>query len=162
MECYIDQLEKELTELRAENEHMENLLAIDIHTCGPNCQRDGCVNRRLREENEALRMRVKALGQQMKPTREQVEQWAKAVWSAGDMYIGPDTDSLTEFAALAFAAGQASKVPEGWKLVPVEPTEEMMREMTDQFMAINGDNRTAFESAYRAMIATAPSQETGE
>ena len=47
-------MEKELAELRAENERMENLLALDVHTCGPNCQRDGCVNRRLREELESL------------------------------------------------------------------------------------------------------------
>jgi len=53
-------MEKELAELRAENERMENLLALDVHTCGPNCQRDGCVNRRLREENEALRRNLEA------------------------------------------------------------------------------------------------------
>ena len=44
----------------------------------------------------------------------------------------------------------------GWKLVPIEPTEEMLRAMTDPFIAINGDNRTAFESAYKAMLAVAP------
>ena len=44
----------------------------------------------------------------------------------------------------------------GWKLVPIEPTEEMLRAMTDPFIAINGDNRTAFESAYKAMLAAAP------
>ena len=46
-------------------------------------------------------------------------------------------------------------VPEGYALVPVEPTEEMMRELTDPFIAINGDNRTAFNAAYRAMLAAA-------
>jgi len=48
-------MEKEIAELRAENERMENLLALDVHSCGPNCQRAGCVNRRLLDENEALR-----------------------------------------------------------------------------------------------------------
>jgi len=34
---------------------LENERARDVHSCGPNCTRDGCVNRRLREENETLR-----------------------------------------------------------------------------------------------------------
>ena len=90
-----------------------------------------------------------------------------SVAMALDMYfsyergLDPYIEELSKLAA-DVRAGQASKVPEGWKLVPVEPTDEMMREMTDPFMAINGDNRTAFESAYRAMIAAAPSKETGE
>lgn len=45
----------QVEELERENERMENLLALDVHTCGPDCKRSGCVNRRLREENEALR-----------------------------------------------------------------------------------------------------------
>jgi hypothetical protein len=51
-------LKAELAALRAENERMENLLAMDVHSCGPNCQRDGCVNRRLREENDLLRAKL--------------------------------------------------------------------------------------------------------
>ncbi len=43
-----------------------------------------------------------------------------------------------------------------YKLVPVEPTEEMMRAMTDPFFPVNGDTRQAFGPAYRAMLAAAP------
>jgi len=46
------QLRARVAELLRE---LENERARDIHSCGPNCQRTGCVNRRLREENEALR-----------------------------------------------------------------------------------------------------------
>ena len=53
----------------------------------------------------------------------------------------------------------APSVREGWKLVPIEPTEDMLRAMTDPFVAINGDNRKAFESAYTAMLAAAPKPE---
>lgn len=53
-------------------------------------------------------------------------------------------------------AQPAPSVREGWKLVPIEPTEDMLRAMTDPFVAINGDNRKAFESAYTAMLAVAP------
>jgi hypothetical protein len=41
-------------------------------------------------------------------------------------------------------------------VVPVEPTEEMMRAMTDGFIAVNGDNRSEFERGYARMIASAP------
>ena len=53
-------------------------------------------------------------------------------------------------------AQPAPSVPEGWKLVPIEPTEDMMEAMTDFFIAINGDCRKAFAQAYKAMLATAP------
>ena len=53
-------------------------------------------------------------------------------------------------------AQPASSVPDGWKLVPIEPTEDMLRAMTDPFIAINGDNRKAFEIAYTAMLSAAP------
>lgn len=44
----------------------------------------------------------------------------------------------------------------GYKIVPIEPTEDMLRAMTDPFVAINGDSRKAFESAYTAMLAAVP------
>lgn len=53
-------------------------------------------------------------------------------------------------------AQPAPSVPDGWKLVPIEPTEDMLRAMTDPFIAINGDNRKAFEIAYTAMLEAAP------
>ena len=52
-------------------------------------------------------------------------------------------------------AQPAPSVPDGWQLVPIEPTEDMLRAMTDPFVVINGDNRKAFESAYTAMLAAA-------
>ena len=50
----------------------------------------------------------------------------------------------------------AAKVPAGYKLVPIEPTEEILRALTDPFVAINGDNRKAFAKAWAAMLAAAP------
>lgn len=44
-----------IANLQAEVTRLENLLALDIHTCGPNCTRSTCVNRRLQEENDALK-----------------------------------------------------------------------------------------------------------
>lgn len=50
-----------------------------------------------------------------------------------------------------YAAPPAPIVPSGWKLVPVEPTEEMI-EAGDQFM----DGLSRLGEAYEAMIAAAP------
>ena len=58
--------------------------------------------------------------------------------------------------ARVMGAQPAPSVPDGWKLVPIEPTEDMLRAMTDPFIAINGDNRKAFEIAYTAMLSAAP------
>ncbi|MGC0823031.1 hypothetical protein WKG93_08795 [Pantoea agglomerans] len=52
------------------------------------------------------------------------------------------------------AAPAADRVPEGWKLVPVEPTEEMIA-AGDQFM----DGLSRLGDAYDAMLAAAPEVE---
>jgi len=62
-----------------------------------------------------------------------------------------------ENSSIAYAAGQASKVPEGWKLVPVEPTYEMKKAAWDDY---ESDSHTGVESWWKAMLAAAPSQET--
>ena len=86
--------------------------------------------------------------------------------SAKPLYLAPAAQdlNLSDPAVQKRLAAQwgyvpAQSVPTGWKLVPIEPTEEMFRAMTDPFIAINGDNRKAFESAYKAMLAAAPKME---
>ncbi len=59
-------------------------------------------------------------------------------------------------AAMSEANSLAANVPAGYKLVPIEPTEEILRALTDPFIAINGDNRKAFAKAWAAMLAAAP------
>jgi hypothetical protein len=54
----------------------------------------------------------------------------------------------------AHQAVAAEGAPEGWKLVPVEPTDAM----SDAAMATESDNTYAsYETIYRAMVASAPS-----
>lgn len=65
-----------------------------------------------------------------------------------DSLIGWHTDVATDPA-----------VNGGYRLIPIEPTEDMLRAMTDPFVAINGDNRKAFEIAYTAMLEAAPKPE---
>ena len=77
---------------------------------------------------------------------------------------------MTERAALAAspapapAAGVA--VPDGWKLVPVEPTVDMIGDggmaMFKSDMATGMNPREATIAVYRAMIAAAPSPKAGE
>ena len=52
------------------------------------------------------------------------------------------------------SAPAADLVPEGWKMVPVEPTEEMIA-AGDQFM----DGLSSLGNAYDAMLAAAPEVE---
>lgn len=49
-----------------------------------------------------------------------------------------------------------SEAPAGWKMVPIVPTETMLRAMTDGFIAINGSNFDEFMRAYPAMLAASP------
>lgn len=59
-----------------------------------------------------------------------------------------------EFVADLAALSQTAVVVEGWKLVPVEPTEEMV----DAWTVCNGGPA----DCYRAMIAAAPAASGGE
>ena len=75
----ISNMQAEIAELRAESERMENLLAMDVHSCGPTCTKSPCVNRRLRDENEALQARIDELMLEYCPddmTKEQFDNWA--------------------------------------------------------------------------------------
>lgn len=73
---------------------------------------------------------------------------------------GPVDDSdftgLPDGVNLLYArpAPAADLVPEGWKMVPVEPTEEMIA-AGDQFM----DGLSSLGDAYDAMLAAAPEVE---
>ncbi|KZY09598.1 hypothetical protein A3724_16280 [Alcanivorax sp. HI0033] len=51
------------------------------------------------------------------------------------------------------AAPQPAQVPEGWRLVPVEPTTEMLGEGA---IALFAQSREPLSSAYRSMLAAAP------
>ena len=44
----------------------------------------------------------------------------------------------------------AAPVPQGWKLVPVEPTEEMLRSMAGQFFGTMPEAKAAFDEALAA------------
>lgn len=54
---------------------------------------------------------------------------------------------------------EAEQVPEGWKMVPIVPTDAMTRAMVDGFIAVNGDNNSEFLRGYSRMLAAAPTQE---
>lgn len=56
-------------------------------------------------------------------TRDDIIRMARVVWSAGDVYIGPSTESLERFAALVSAVEreQCAKVCEDIP-VPQDPT----------------------------------------
>lgn len=47
-----------------------------------------------------------------------------------------------------------SAVPEGWQLVPIEPTEVMLRQMEQQWMV--GSQIDMAKREYKAMLAASP------
>ena len=51
----------------------------------------------------------------------------------------------------------APSVPEGWKLVPIEPTDEMINKVIDERLAalVSGKDHSMLD-IYRAMLAAAP------
>lgn len=74
--------------------------------------------------------------------------WAKQAWQAAQ-------------------AAQPAQMPEGWKLVPVEPTQAMCsmgrKEWRDWSMHSDGSpwNMNGYKAIYKAMLAAAPSTKEG-
>lgn len=50
------------------------------------------------------------------------------------------------------------EIPEGWKLVPIEPTRQMM---SQGHFSMGGTDRGKFMRIYQAMLAAAPEKENG-
>jgi len=66
-------------------------------------------------------------------TRDDIIRLAREVWSAGDVYIGPSTESLERFAALV-AAAERNKVAQwmmakGYATGHGDTTEDLLREL---------------------------------
>lgn len=72
----------------------------------------------------------------------------------------PSDDALREIHDRLRAAqsGQRAGVAEGWKLVPVELTDEMRQAAYDAFIA-QSKKRNGLVEAYRAALAAAPTQQ---
>ena len=99
------------------------------------------------KEIERLRSKVEAMEQQ---------EPVASVWRCDNGHIHGSCERTLPMGTKLYLAPGAQPAPsvlDGWKLVPIEPTEDMLRAMTDPFIAINGDNRKAFEIAYTAMLA---------
>lgn len=72
-----------------------------------------------------------------------------------------DAKELTRRAVAAFAAAPSlslSAAPEGWQLVPVEPTREMFEDWRDAYETAQQGSGTAWawDDAYKAMLTAAP------
>ena len=87
----------------------------------------------------------------------------KELWNASAKFInGYGQVEILQFARAIEAEASPASVPEGYAIVPVEPTEEMMRAMTDPFIPVNGNTRKAFYWAYPRMLAAAPTPPVSE
>jgi len=77
------------------------------------------------------------------------DHWLAPYWKIGRQQA--------ELEARAAFPSDATQAPEGWKLVPVEPTEEMLGEID----LIEGFTREALTARYKAMLAAAPAAPVG-
>jgi hypothetical protein len=94
----------------------------------------------------------------MNEQRAVIQQMVDALDHADELFGGNDTLVMNGAAAGRWLLEQPA-VPEGMKLVPVEPTKEMIdRGRTDN--SIQG--RAFAEACYRAMLAAAPTPTQGE
>jgi hypothetical protein len=92
----------------------------------------------------------------LQPTDEQIEAIAERMASTLSASGG-----LRAFARAVLAAQPAPvpapvPVPPGWKLVPVEPTDEMRRVGADVWHLHDGHLTRVIGDVYRAMLAASP------
>lgn len=108
----------------------------------------------------------------MSDTREQFERWWQdTVGSNMETYAEDKNSHWLAWKAATERAGKAPApaVPEGWRLVPVEPTPKMKKAMRDaadgaylsKMDGIEGDSSNWALQSYRAMLNAAP-QPTGD
>jgi hypothetical protein len=71
-----DEAADEIIALRKE---LENEQARGVHSCHPNCAKDGCVNRRLRIEIAALQQELTKTEHQLDTTLAEVKMWRAGI-----------------------------------------------------------------------------------
>ncbi|KOA70482.1 hypothetical protein [Pantoea sp. CFSAN033090] len=80
--------------------------------------------------------------------------YLESVTTSVDFASHVSVEAVIVMAKELLALRKGREIPEGWKLVPVEPTEEMIA-AGDQFM----DGLSRLGDAYDAMLAAAPEVE---
>ena len=76
------------------------------------------------------------------------------VTGVGDDHLESTTAYAARFIRAMLAAQHATSVPGGWKLVPIEPTQEMLRALVD-----GANQYDSWNEGYRDMLAAAPEPE---
>lgn len=117
----------------------------------------------------------KALAEELKKLVGELEVSACIAGMHGHKTCTHDADLRKVHAAIDRLASASTEVPQGWKLVPIEPTEEMLHEFAiiascldrlhhpsvPYFGTVNGDSETAWNgrllrAGYEAMLAASP------
>lgn len=67
---------------------------------------------------------------------------------------------MAEWNLLPHEEAKLLSVPDGWKLVPIEPTQEMINHVIDERLeALVAGKEHTFIDIYKAMLAAAPKPE---
>jgi uncharacterized protein YbdZ (MbtH family) len=148
----------ELRRLDAENARMRSELERPMSSEATVLVHD---NTRLRAEVQALRGAVPAGWRlvPIEPTQEMLDAGRDTPLAGNDDVDAPEDYKAVYCAMLAAAQptdeALRSAVPAGWKLVPIEPSDEMMD-------AWNGaPSFSSWEEAYKLMLAAAPQPAPG-
>ena len=94
--------------------------------------------------------------------RDSFERW----WYAQGKYYpagGGEHEEVYAYRAWQARAALQPVIPEGWQLVPIEPTEEMNEEGCQGYMQADDKcwlmHKSSMAFAYKAMLAAAPNPE---
>ena len=143
--------EDEVTELLDRLEEAESECFEQARLNGMGSEREAALLSKLEaaeKERDALRARIEAMEQQ-KPVG-----WFARVDGDGPLMECKHTDISRVPLYTLPGAQPAPRIPEGWKLVPIEPTPGM-RDAWDA-SPICEDDSAEFRRAYMNMLAAAP------
>ena len=106
------------------------------------------------EELKALRAKIEAMEQQ-EPVGKFIQHPSHGMWEQDGYGDNPDAKPI--YALPGAQAQPALSVPEGWKLVPIKPTEEMINKVIyERLDALMSGRDHSILDIYHAMIEVAP------
>lgn len=87
----------------------------------------------------------------MTKTKQEMLEWMDEY---ADLYVAQSTDNVAMIDAIGDFIARAQVVPDGWKLVPIEPTEKMI-----DVDALSMFAQESIQETYKAMLSLAPKPE---
>lgn len=123
--------------------------------------------KQLRKRHDALHAELETLKawkeevEKQEPVATVIKEGDSRYWTSERLWTFPD-GKYPLYTQAGAQAQPAPSVPEGWKLVPIEPTQEMTNHVIDERLeALVAGKEHTFIDIYKAMLAAAPKLEDG-